>query len=280
MNNINLNKIYGSNNKSSDALKLSSITDKFGGIAKYSPLLLTAAAIPANAEVTCTDAAPFTVSGSYFTYGYAGVDLNGDGIDDFNFYAATSFYSGAAAGIFPVGSNQWVGTSAGTVSNLSSGANVGPTAALQTGVGTLAFPFYYGYYYFGQFVPGGSNGESITGFVGVEFDDADGENHYGWINLTVQNNGFLGTPAGTVITLNSWCWEACSDRDFTFGTTDLVDPSIAVGATTGGAMCEEPLPVPTVGEWGLISLALLLLSFGTLMLYRKEGKLAIKRVKS
>lgn len=90
-----------------------------------------------------------------------------------------------------------------------------------------------------------------SAFVPVEFD-SNGNTHYGWVEVGVDS-----TRGATILNTS-------------FNPTPDADAALACDA------CEiAPDPaIPTAGEWGLISLGLLLLSFGTTMIIRKEGVLA------
>lgn len=89
-----------------------------------------------------------------------------------------------------------------------------------------------------------------TGFVPVEFDSG-GNIHYGWVEVAINgvgiaevlNTAFNPVPGDPALASN----DACAIAD---------------------------TAIPTAGEWGLISLGLLLLSFGTTMIIRKESTLA------
>jgi hypothetical protein len=87
-----------------------------------------------------------------------------------------------------------------------------------------------------------------SGFVPVQFDN-NGNTHYGWVEVAIDfprlasvvNTGYALTPDAPA----SAACDAC-----------------------------DVATIPTASEWGLITLGLLLLSFGTTMIIRKEGALA------
>ena len=86
-------------------------------------------------------------------------------------------------------------------------------------------------------------------FTGLELTIA-GQTHYGFIGMTGSGGG---TP--TSITINSFAYEDCPNT------------GISSGATSGGISCAvAPAGVPTLSEWGLIILALMFMTMGTLYL--------------
>jgi len=88
-----------------------------------------------------------------------------------------------------------------------------------------------------------------SGLVGIKFD-SNGNNHFGFIEIMINKPG---DP-----TILNTAYNPIPNEPAT----------IAVGA------CAPPPAIPTMGEWGLISLGLLLLSFGTTMIMRKEGAMS------
>jgi len=143
------------------------------------------------------------------------VDLNGDGIGDFNpqvFDAA----GGAGAVIFPTSSgsnanqgsngNGFVGVTAGAYeypSNLSAGALINEDANFITDArGDLNF--YSCSFTNSQFCDG-----TVDGFLGVSFE-LDGNTHYGWIRVDV---GASGTP----ITVKDFAFNATPDTAIAAG---------------------------------------------------------------
>ncbi len=104
-----------------------------------------------------------------------------------------------------------------------------------------------------------------TGFLGVKFD-INGKTHYGWVELDVTpltvNPPMLphGDNASNYnFTVTRWAYESCPDTP------------IQAGEETN-SLCNDN-DVPTLSEWGLITLAILLLSFGTLYIGRREEEL-------
>ncbi|MFK7904896.1 MAG: hypothetical protein AB8B69_07220 [Chitinophagales bacterium] len=108
-----------------------------------------------------------------------------------------------------------------------------------------------------QFVP-----PPQTGFLGVQFQIA-GQNHYGWVRVTLNSIGS--------VTVHDFAYE------------DQPNTCIAAGATSGPAICPVTVSsagnVPTLSEWGLLNLAILLMTFGTIYLIQPNFSLRKKRIK-
>jgi len=84
-----------------------------------------------------------------------------------------------------------------------------------------------------------------SGFIGVRFL-IGADVHFGWIQLSVNS--------ATEVVVEA------------FGYDDTPLTAIAAGAMP---------PVPTLSEWGLITLGLFLMSFGTIFVARREGALGM-----
>lgn len=267
MNLNKLNNIYSSVVNSDSAEQLHSLKSSLSKMAMATPALLLVSAVPADGQVICNDgAAPIVASGTYYAPSLLYFDVDGDGVDDFGMYVGTSYSFGTTAFFFDnyfAASNEFIVESLpigpfGTfplVANLSSGFSVGPL--LPAGYAQQDYFINLvgsaGGYPFGDWLAPNNNG-----FVGLNFDIA-GERHFGWVELTL---GFpditTGTP--TTITIEGFCYESTPDTGLLAGEREA-PPEVA--------------PIPTVGEWGLITLALLLLSFGTVTVMRKEGALSM-----
>ena len=103
---------------------------------------------------------------------------------------------------------------------------------------------------------------SVTGYVGVAFE-VNGNTHYGWIQLQidqsvdVQTAGMGGDhTASSCVTILDYAYKTAPEEQILAGE----------GALDAGT-------IPTMGEWGLITMALLLLSFGTVLIERREEML-------
>ncbi len=100
---------------------------------------------------------------------------------------------------------------------------------------------------------------SVEGYVGVAFE-VNGNTHYGWIQLKIEQEvdvqaaGTGGThTASSCVTIMDYAYKTAAEEMILAGE----------GALDSGE-------IPTMGEWGLITLALLLLSFGTVLVERRE----------
>jgi hypothetical protein len=168
-------------------------------------------------QVVYTDVEPDEVIG---LNGSFNIDLNADGIADFNPQVFDGGVNGAGAVIFPTssGSNSNQGSNGnGFVgflnsnynypSNLSSGAVIDANAAFRTDVrGDLNF---YSCNYSGsQFCDGVTDG-----FIGVSFELA-GNTHYGWIRVDVSADASL-------ITVKDFAFDATPDAAIVAGDNAL-----------------------------------------------------------
>ncbi len=105
-----------------------------------------------------------------------------------------------------------------------------------------------------------------TGYLGLEFP-IGGSDHYAWIQVTVENE-FIMEPgedlfARSCVTILDYAYETCPGQP------------ILAGHTTNGATCgtTAPAAIPTLSEWGLLNLALLLMTFGTIYLIQPNFSL-------
>ena len=260
MNLNKLNNLYRSDTNVSD--NITTIKSSLSKMALVTPALLLGSAVPADGQVICNDgAAPIDVSGTFYNPGIFYIDMDGDGVNDFGVLAASSYSFGTSLFFFASGSNNFgvqdlpIGPF-GTfplVANLSSGFNV-PFDIFPAGYGVQNYYINLadsaaGYPFGGFIAPDNS------GFVGVQFDIA-GESHLGWVELqNVTQPDFPNTVSS--MTIAGFCYQSTADASILTGEREAVEP------------------IPTVGEWGLITLALLLLSFGTVTVMRKEGALSM-----
>ena len=241
---INLDKIYGSKSPSG-ITEVEELKNKLLTVAKYSPALLLANAAPVDAQIIC-ETGPVVVSGNFYTYGATSFDVDGDGVDDFYFYAGTTSAFGPRIGVVPLAaSNYFVGSgSFGTAAPLAAGVPLGSTLS-----GTLTWDQVDGTLYYPGFGFGNFDPASTPAYLGVQFG-ISGNTHYGWLELETAFTP--GMPGLASVTINSWGYESSPDTGLLTAECDVV-----------------AAPIPTVGQWGLISLALMMLITGTLALMGK-----------
>ncbi len=156
----------------------------------------------------------------------------------FNSPGAATFFAGYAAGY--LGGGYQVANTGGTAL-----ANAGTT------MGSIAN------------VPGNT-------FLAVQFQgaaDAQGGTTYnGWVEITPNADGSVCVAASG--------FNSCSVET---AAANAADPCIGVGAAdpNAGAGCATTPPpstdIPTLSEWGLITLALLLMSYGSVMMTAVSG---------
>lgn len=188
-----------------------------------------ALAQPAEGEIIVTQANIAIGPGSI-----AYVDLNNDGLNDFEFAAAVggynhSFY--ATLAMTPITGGRPVGGARGPYgpygSALVSGANIGATAHFSSSVargqvtlersnGSQSGPTSSKYRLYGQW------GIGTTNYLGVKFL-IKGQTHYGWIKLTMGETRLSGT-------ITEYAYETIANK------------AIPAGAT---ANTEQPTPSQT-----------------------------------
>ena len=258
-------RIYPKSNLSSSSPKESNtrqkadvLKSKLGKYAAVSTAFITIAP-NLEAEVIYTNVDPDVVVNAPTATGtnFYTIDFDGDGNDDVAF-SAINLGGSSVVGAYGFGNNRLMGSSttfgqntAGTLLNgdifktilpyaLAQGASVGPSGNFPTAPGT----------YLGTYInmnSNNTNGNWITpntnAYVGVQFD-ISGQTRYGWVRLIVNNSGQF-----TVL-------------GYAYENTGAV-----IKTGKGGG-------VPTLSEWGLITLAIFLLSFGTLYIGRREEILA------
>lgn len=219
---------------------------------------------------------PITAKTS-FGFSYQPVDMDCDGDDEFQLWAGGVALEANYTTGNPVA--DYVVNGALDFTNLSSGAAFGFDLTYSSPGGALYGPpsavdcansasvnasnnFRSGAGAFGRFNSAQSGtflGSNITasvgpipigstGYIPVTFDSG-GNTHFGWVELQTNAAG-----AGQIL-------------------NTVYNPVPNEGVTIACDACDINA-IPTAGEWGLISLGLLLLSFGTTMIIRKEGVLA------
>lgn len=107
---------------------------------------------------------------------------------------------------------------------------------------------------------------NLTQYIGVQFEgDADGdgifETHNGWVAISID-------PNSSQITCTGSGYQQCSVEDATQSGESSFACITAGEATNTNTNCtaDEGNTVPTLGQWGLIIFALLLMTFGALSL--------------
>lgn len=263
MNKMNLNGLY-ENVSLTENISLDKIKSTITRSAIAVPALLLAGAVPADGQVICNDAAaPIVASGTFTGFtgtGTATIDVDGDGTPDFVALIATTLYSYPIAGVIPLGSNQNINAPSSAfgiplIANIASGFSIGSTLASGYAFATTNPFLYYGLFATYGVGVGNFPISDASGLMGFVFNTG-GNFHFGWMEVTV---GFeLDFPNPSTLTVSQFCYES--------------QPLTAIAA---GEREAEPAPIPTLGEWGLMTLALLLLSFGTVTVMRKEGALSM-----
>lgn len=244
-----LNKLYDLG--SQDSIDVQSLKSAAKKIAKFSPALLLAGVVPAEAQIICNDdAAPITLTqGTFSSPNATYLDIDSDGNADFGIRNQTSFYGYGGAiylGANPYASNMFVNSLTASSyyepANLPAGSLIGPTLASGQSFGSGNFGTIAN-----EYIGWGNFNPPSNGYVGIKFESAAGL-HYGWIELSTE---------GSDVTIEGFCYESTPDTPI----------------ATGQRFIEI---VPTLGEWGLISLNLLLMIFGVVAV-REKGRIAIKQ---
>jgi hypothetical protein len=170
------------------------------------------------------------------------LDLNGDGIPDFNFFASTftggalraeTFTSNSDAGLTVAGavqSNQAWGV-LGFVSALPAGVKIGghgKFAASHVFLGLVAGTDGEPPSYFGQWAP--KNGNVKNHYVGLTFV-IDGETHFGWARFNVQIRQPLHGKAQAVLT--GYAYETVANAPIIAGETSGTEDAATRPATLG-----------------------------------------------
>lgn len=101
---------------------------------------------------------------------------------------------------------------------------------------------------------------SFTGYVGVAFE-ANGNTHYGWIQLLIEQEVDIQVTGMGGEHHVTCCMEIL---DYAYSAA----PDTPIKAGDGTLPADT---IPTMGEWAFLSLALTLLSFGTLYLDRQKS---------
>ncbi|MEZ4885307.1 MAG: hypothetical protein R3E32_11315 [Chitinophagales bacterium] len=105
------------------------------------------------------------------------------------------------------------------------------------------------------------NVQGVTGYIGVEFP-IGGQDHYAWVRIKADFQ--VDMQAGQDIYS-----KACvTILDYAYN--DTPGEKILAGE---GATASPPASIPTLSEWGLLNLALLLMTFGTIYLIQPNFSL-------
>jgi hypothetical protein len=164
-----------------------------------------------------------------------------------NTFSSSWYFATAQNGLI-AGNSNVVGTS--YASNLSGGQVVssGASFASWSNLGNK-YNTYGSTIGFGNFQKNGENPSDVTGFIGVRFDKG-GNTHYGWVRIRVELDAASAyNGPGTFYGASS----RLTILDYAYN--DTPDAPIRVGEGL-------PPPIPTMGQWGLIILNLLLVIFG------------------
>lgn len=196
-------------------------------------LLAMAAIVLGLAHRAAVAEVVYTPVNVVLTKGHYNLDLNHDGIADFEIKATHSIdYCGglsASLRVALVTGNGVEGSS--TVAALASGSLIGPDQMFKTSGTPLIESVRYGYFeicgstrcgecFFMNFRNG--NWLNVSGFLGLEFL-IDGQIHYGWAQMTVH---FDPTQKLLSATLTGYAYETVAERSIVAGqNTGTYTPS-------------------------------------------------------
>ncbi|MFK7907865.1 MAG: IPTL-CTERM sorting domain-containing protein [Chitinophagales bacterium] len=223
-----------------------------GKLGKYAMASAALVAVSGTAEATvqftpANTVIPLVTGGTISAYGTATIDIDGDGNSDVYFNLGSTAPAGAAIffsafpGTYSAPIPAMVGVTAGAGFNqpsvLTNAAPIGAGANWLSGTGNFTLNF--------NDTTGNWTPTTVSGFLGVRFKSATtGDTHYGWVELSIESDKI---------------------RVLGFAYEDVPNRTINSGQRVG---------IPTLSEWGLITLAIFLLSFGTLYIGRREEILA------
>ena len=195
-----------------------------------------ALAQPAEAEIIITNKTIPIHAGTYVN-----LDLNGDGIADFQFYLRTSNYHSVAENYLYI-FNQTAGGGAigqgDAVSALIRGAKIGPRGPFSPFLHTIENSFLcttkrcaggtQSGYTFNQQLYGNWAGGHPNRFIGVKFQ-IKGQTHYGWIRLTVtivhKGNGH-GPTGSFSATITEYGYESVANKSCGAGLPGAAAPEV------------------------------------------------------
>lgn len=167
------------------------------------------------------------------------------------------------------GSGNVVGN--GSIFNLPAGAVVGPGLPLgfnasYNNLGYVSENFGSIWNTDGNFFAGGSLPSDVTGYLGVRFA-IGGQTHYGWVRIRVELDTYTANGVGT----NIGSVSRLTILDYAYH--NLPNTPLRVGDREG----LEEIAIPTMGQWGLIVLNLLLIIFGVQVVQEKRALKLRKR---
>jgi hypothetical protein len=228
-------------NKSRSATQLTSATEKklsgYAILAAASGVTMLALTPGAEAKVVYTPTNQKLPLNTTFA-----LDVNGDGIPDFNFFASTfmggdlrteTFTSNSDAGLTVTGavqSNQVWGLN-GSVSALPAGVKVGPNgkfAASHFFMGLVSATDGEQPHYFGPWAP--ADGNVKNHYVGLKFV-INGETHYGWARFNVQIRQPLKGKVQAILT--GYAYETVANAPIMAGETSGTEEADTRPTTLG-----------------------------------------------
>jgi hypothetical protein len=117
----------------------------------------------------------------------------------------------------------------------------------------------------GNFFAGGAAPSDVTGYLGVRFD-IGGNTHYGWVRIRVEMDAYPANGVGTSV----GSYSKLTILDYAYQSKP--NTPLRVGDKEG----LEVLTIPTMGQWGLIVLNLLLVIFGV-QVVQERRKLKLRK---
>ena len=150
-----------------------------------------------------------------------GLDLNNDGVSDFNFAYIGSFHGGRYA-VHPFGSNR-VMVAGGYASAMPAGATVGPTPDFVGNIEVMeGESFFSSLLYFGPWL------NAQNKFLGLEIT-VNGQHHFGWARISFPSFGRA--------ILTGYAYETVAGK------------AIVTGATSDKAEVSDETPREPISAW-------------------------------
>jgi len=224
--------------KKSQAVPLSPTAEKklfaYSALASATGVGVLALVQPSEAEIVYTPAHQKLTGSASFQ-----LDLNGDGITDFTFFANTdrpgvktfSTRTSVAMSVYgAVNTNQaWV-NARNSVSALSAGVSVGPNGKFGSGrfMGGVSARENGPGNYFGPWAPEG--GQVKNHYVGLKFV-IDGEVHFGWARFNVQMRKLR--RGGVTALMTGYAYETEANTPIITGKTSGTNAAMKERGTLG-----------------------------------------------
>jgi hypothetical protein len=176
----------------------------------------------------------------------ANLDLNNDGITDFQFSnrlarTSESYITYGTLKILPQGQSNAIWGTGRSASALASGVTIGPSGKLQPSHTIMGGEYYRNISYSGNYRSGGQWKQTSRNFLGFKFT-VNGEVHYGWARVNV-----VATDKGMYAAVSEYAYETIPNKPIRTGQTGGTEKNRHKQHAGSGSM-KSPVPAGSLGN--------------------------------